>query len=222
MLTLGQYQCVKKIAVLAVFFSATAATTWSCVTPQTQAGLFVVVIDGRTVHRGAAAYTVRDGSDPESVVSLAGIGEVLVRPGRCRFVRADAGLAALSILDREGACAEMRGDRICFDAVQFGANVRVDGCADRNELFLEQYERESGFGPRTLIDRCVEIPGDVHYVRVDDITVDDVERPRRGLRFRWNGDGFDVCFLSKKSGQWRLQLTVDDAPVTLSGDVSDL
>ncbi len=198
------------------------------------AGL-VVVVDGRVVHRAPVAFTVRDGAEPESVVSLVDVGELIVGAERCRFVRSDRGLASLQILERRGACAVERGERLCFDDVAFDGDgkaglVTVSGCADRNELFLDRVaeEREVGIGPRTLIERCVPVPArEPRYIRVDEVSVDDNDDPRRGLRFRWNGDGFDVCFLSRKTGRYRVVLTVEAEPrghgavVVVEGDVND-
>lgn len=225
--------CEKKIAPLAVFFScavvALAALVGACTGKEAGSRAFVVEVDGRVVHRGPAAFTTREAHPPENVVFIKGIGEVIVTPNLCRFVRSDAGLQALQILERKAPCVDVVDDRVCFNNVRFGDAVRVDGCADRNELFLSRVNGDevttaTGFAPRTLIERCVEVPAkDPHYLRVDDIGVDDVEQPRQGLRFRWNGDGFDVCFLSRKQGKWHVTVQVDDGePVALAGDVDDL
>jgi hypothetical protein len=233
----------KKIAVVAVFLC-------SCATPRPDgadrgAGHFVVVVDGKGAFDGPAAFTVRDADVVERVVSVPGVGEVIVKGDGCRFVRADRGLAALQILERQGACAEERGDRLCFEHVAFGGpgSVVVDGCASRNEIFLDRVGDDGlghGLGPRTLLERCVPVPGDdPSYVRVDRVVVDGVPQygvlgvlqgkvasvgdgTPRLLRFRWNGEGFDVCFLSQKKGGYRVELTVDDAPVVVEGDVGDL
>ena len=228
----------KKTALVAVFFLFTC-TAGSCATGASGVSgvsgasvrRFAVVKDGRVAFDGAAAFTVRDGGARASVVSVTGVGEVIVPAdgGACKVVLAERGVVALRILDGMSDCADVVGDRLCFDGAAFvgaGSRVVVDGCADRNELFLDRAEGDTdgaGLGPRTLIERCVEVPKpNPGFVRVDDLVVEGVADPRRGLRFRWNGDGFDVCFLSGKSGHYRARVFVDGRDVVVEGDVADL
>ncbi len=210
----------KKIALVAVFFLA-------CTTTPTASKVgFSVVKDGRGVFRGPAAFTVRDGSVPESVVSVDGVGEVIVKGDNCRFVLADTEVKAIVILEGASNCGQVRDDRLCFANASFGGRVVVDGCADRNELFLDRAAGNKDpalFAPHTLIERCAAIDkDDPAFIRVDDIHVDGVNNPRHGVRFRWNGDGFDVCFLSQKTGRYRFAVTVDDNAVVVEGDVDQL
>jgi hypothetical protein len=194
-----------------------------CKTPAPSTG-FVVVVDGRVVHRGAAAYTVRAAArEPESVVAVDGVGEVLVVGDGCRFVRADAGLSSLQILEHAGPCAVVRDDRLCFSRARFGDSVVVDGCADRNTIFRDRTAATEGgatLAPKTLLEYCVPLPDDdPRYVRVDDVRVDDRDA-RKGARFRWNGDGFDVCFLAPHAGaQWQVRALVNDKVHALAGTV---
>lgn len=220
----------KKIALTAVFFLSGCFWSGACATGGPAAkGSFVVDVKGGRGFSGPAAFTVRDSGVPESVVTVEGVGEVIVKgDGTCRFVRADKGISDLQILESKVPCAELRGDRLCFDHFVFqgASRVAVDGCADRNEVFLERNDTAhdvASFAPRTLIERCVPVPkDDPRYLRVDDIRVDGVDNARRGLRFRWNGDGFDVCFLSQKTGRYKALVHVDDKDLVVAGDVGDI
>lgn len=222
----------KKIAPAAIFLLF--ITAGGCATTKAGnggGGGFSVVKDGAVVFRGPAAFTVRDGSVPESVVTIDKVGEVIVKGDNCKFVVADTEVKAIVILAGASSCGQLRDDRLCFDKARFvakdgGALVVVDGCADRNELFLDRAvgsKAPATFAPHTLIERCVTVDRDAPgFIRVDDIRVDGVNDPRHGLRFRWNGDGFDVCFLSQKTGHYRVDVTVDGSALALSGEVDQL
>jgi hypothetical protein len=185
------------------------------------------------VFRGTAAWTVRATSGGrEDVVAVPGVGEVIVGEGRCRLVRGGGALGAITVVPSvvPGACADVQGDRLCFNAVAFrdeGGDVVVDGCADRNEVFLERIDEEApiGVGPAVFVERCAPLNAPaLSYVRVSDIVVDGNNRARHGLRFRYS-DGFEVCFLSRPEGRFTLTLEVEDPSprqVVLSGDVDDL
>ncbi len=200
-------------------------------TPDTS---LAVIVDGRSTFLGPAAYTVRlGGAEAARVVSLRRIGEILVTDEGCRFARLET-TGLVSVWRHEGACAETRGDRVCFVGADFVdersmKRARVDGCADRNELFLDRIEAdviESGLVPRTLTERCVDVPvREPAYLRIAEVNVDGNEHPWRGLRIRHDGDGFGVCFLSTRSGRFRIDLAVEDPgprALVLQGDVDDL
>ncbi len=217
-------RCIKTVLFLVVLVLGSGCAT---IAGNGSKGL-VVVVDGREVHTGPAAFTVRTTSahqDTANVVLVPGVGEILVEDHRCRFVRADGGVSVLSISERPGPCAELQGEQLCFDHIAFvsGGGVDVDGCATRNELFLDRVGDDIGSGgiaPRTLIERCVPIPAtDPDYVRVEEINVDGIANPWRDLRFRFDGDGFGVCFLSGKRGTYRLQLRVEEGQQAEPRDV---
>ena len=194
----------------------------------------MIVVDGHAVHRGPAAYTVRIESRASSrVVSLSGVGELIVHDDECRFARLDS-VGAVSVWRHEGGCGQRERERLCFDHAVFlddagRRRVVVDGCADQNEIFLERVDgvdADTGLGPRTLIERCVDVPArDPGYVAIVAIAVDDNELPWRGLRLRHDGDAFGVCFLSHKTGRYRVDVVVEDPrrrAVALQGTVDEL
>ena len=224
---------------MAAVATALSSFVFGCVTtskPSTN-GL-VVRVDGLEVHRGPAAFTVRTTGpqrDTINVVLVPQLGEVLVDVDRCRFVRADGGVPILSILEHPGRCAELRGEQLCFGRATFGKAVviEIDGCADRNEVFLDRVGNLDtvGIAPRTLIERCVPVSADdPSYLRVVDISVAGSAQVWRDVRFRFDGDGVSVCFLSAKSGAYRVVVHVEEgqnavAPagrdLVIAGDVSD-
>ncbi|MDP2344758.1 MAG: hypothetical protein Q8O67_27665 [Deltaproteobacteria bacterium] len=196
----------------------------------------VVVVDGRQVHDGPAAFSTRRVSGDQAianVVLVPGVGEILVEDDRCRFVKADGGVSVLSIFEHPGSCAELAGEKLCFKGAAFKKDVVIDvqGCADRNELFLDRVDDITGGGiaPRTLIERCVPVEAaDPSYLRVVDVAVEGMDNPWRALRFRFDDDGFGVCFLSGKRGAYRVTVRVEEAgkpeprDVVVAGDLGDL
>lgn len=209
----------------------------SCVAaPQTRGAghPLVVHVDGRQVFSGSAAYTVRVGSQHASrVVSLRGLGEILVDDDACRYAHRGTD-GALSVWQHDGPCTAPLEQRLCFRHVAFVderdvQRVVVDGCADQNELFLDRIDSaivDVGVGPRTLIERCVDVPARApSYLRVVEIAIDGNEQPWRGVRLRHDGDAFGVCFLSMKTGRYRVEVVVEDPhrrTLQLAGDVDEL
>jgi len=192
-----------------------------------------VVVDGRSVAAGPAAFTVRVGArDSARVVSLRGVGEIVVLDDACRFARLEPG-GALRVWRHDGGCAAARDGRLCFRAVGFvddadRVRATVDGCAEQNELFLDRIDgaaAETGLGPRTLVERCVDVAAAApSELRVVAIAVDGNDQPWRGLRVRRDGDGLGVCFLSKKTGRYRIEVVIEDPgprAFVLQGDVDD-
>jgi hypothetical protein len=225
-------------AALAVGLVATAALflPGGCASADRRGGDRGVVIDvkGAAPFRGPAAFTTRvEGHHARSVVTVVGLGEVLVGDDGCRFARLGDG-GALAVWRHDGSCAERRGDRLCFDGVTFvddDAVVRavVDGCADRNEVFLDRIAgdpRLADLAPPTLIERCVDVRArDPGFLLVVDIVVDDNDQPWRGVRWRHDGDAFGVCFLSRAAGHYRVDVVVEDPRprrVVLQGAVDEL
>ena len=221
-------------AAVAVALVSTLSSACASTPPSTSSTSLVVVVDGRAAHRGPAAYTVRVGAHSSSrVITLRGVGEVIVDDDDCRFARIDA-VGAVTVWRHDGACSQRRGERICFDRAAFvdDAAVRhvvVDGCADQNEIFLDRTGGavdDTGLGPRTLIERCVDVPAlDPGYVAVTAVAVDDNDQPWRGLRLRHDGDAFGVCFLSHKTGRYRVDVVVEDPrrrEIVLRGAVDEL
>jgi hypothetical protein len=222
------------LGVLALLTSSACASSPSSSPSSSPLKGLVVVVDGRTVHRGPAAYTVRVGDRHTSrVVTLRGTGEVIVDDDACRFARINDG-GAVTVWRHDGACSRRRAERICFARAPFvddagRRHVVVDGCAEQNEIFLDRVgasDDDTGLGPRTLIERCVDVPArDPGYVAVTAVAVDDNDQPWRGLRLRHDGDGFGVCFLSRKVGRYRIDVVVEDPrrrQTVLQGVVDEL
>jgi hypothetical protein len=190
-------------------------------------------VDDVVAWDGPAAYAVRvEGRDARAVVSVIGVGEVLVGDDACRFARLD-GAGALSVWRHAGACAARRGERLCFRRAAFTDDAGVvravvDGCADQNELFLARIDAAAtaGLGPRTLVERCVDVrAADAGYVRVAEVVFDDNDQRLRGLRLRHDGEAFGVCFLSRPRGRYRVEVVVEDPRprrVVLQGEVDEL
>lgn len=206
----------------------------SCTTSAPAAGGALVVQEGgATLHAGAAAWTVRaTSSGREDVVAVPGLGEVIVHETGCRLVRAlpDGGIAVWP--SAVTPCIAARSDRLCFvDDARFvgpdGDVVTAHGCADKNELFLDRLAGGgvAGVGPRSFIERCAPVPSSQpSYLRVRAILVEDNDRPEHGLRLRYS-DGFEVCFLARTVGRYRIEIDVEDPVrrrVTLAGAVDDL
>jgi hypothetical protein len=205
----------------------------ACATPPAPAApALVVTQDGVVIHAGAAAWTVRATSmEPQDVVGVVGVGEILVERGGCRLVRSRTDGAISVTTSSPAVCAERRGDRLCFVTgarfVEADQIVAVRGCADRNELFLDRLGTGAGasIGPTSLVERCVQVPvRDPSWLRIREIVVDDVEQPERGLRLRYR-DGFDACFLGQPRGRYRLVIDVEDPRprrLELTGMVDEL
>jgi hypothetical protein len=219
---------------VAVVSAACASTAKAPTSTSTSTSTLDVVVDARAVFHGPAAYTVRVAADASTlVVSLPRIGEVIVGDATCRFARLEAG-GAVAVWRHEGACAHRMGSRLCFARAAFvddAAVMRgvVDGCVEQNEIFLDRMDGVRGavgVGPRTLIERCADVPArDPGYVAVVDINVDDNEQPWRGMRLRYDGDAFGVCFLSRPTGRYRIDVVVEDPrrrTFVLAGAVDEL
>ena len=204
----------------------------ACATSAPRAGALVVSGGGHTLHDGPAAWTVRATSTGrEDVVFIAGVGEVIVGADGCRLVRALPG-GAIAILPaaRSGPCTVPRNDRLCFPSgTRFtgdGVAVDVAGCADKNELFLDRLAdgAVATVGPTAFVERCVPIPStSPTWLRVRAILVEDNDRPEHGLHLRYS-DGFQVCFLTRPRGRYRVEVDVEDPHrrrVSLAGDVAD-
>lgn len=207
----------------------------ACVTTTSgPGGLEVTGADGQRLYRGGSSWTVRaTSSSRQEVINIPGVGEVVVEDGRCRLVRS-LGAGAIAIREaRPGPCVEERGDRLCFvDGVWFNNaegtdRVSVDGCAERNEIFLERVEGHelATVGPRGFFERCAPIDArSPSYVRVGHIVVENNDQPSHGLRFRYR-DGFEICFLARSTGRYSVDIDVEDpAPrhLTLTGAVDEL
>lgn len=213
---------------------ALLAMTLGCATsaPSPAAGALVVSDGDRVVHTGPAAWTVRATSTGrEDVVPIEGLGEIVVGADGCRLVRALPG-SAIAVWTTDGPCAESRGDRLCFArGTRFvgegGDNVDVAGCADRNELFLDRLAggAEASVGPTSLVERCAPVPSTAPtWLRVRTILVEDNDRPEHGLRLRYR-DGFEVCFLARHQGRYRIEVDVEDPArrrISLTGAVEEL
>ncbi len=222
---------IRMVAALA----ATSAFIGACTAPTASSvGLRATASDGRGLYAGGSSWTIRATSaGRQEVVNIPTVGEVVVEDGRCRLVRS-VGAGAIAILEaRPGPCVEVRGDHLCFvDGVDFvttdGSRViSVDGCAERNEIFLDRVEGDAlaTVGPHAFFERCAAIESQaLQYVRVERITVDNNDKPNHGLRFRYR-DGFEICFLSRTTGRYAIDVGIEDpAPrqLTLSGAVEDL
>jgi hypothetical protein len=188
----------------------------------------------RVLHAGPAAWTVRATSTGrEDVVAVEGLGEIVVGASGCRLVRALPGSAiAVWTTTTDGACAEARGDRLCFAAgTRFvgegGDSVDVTGCADRNELFLDRLAggAVASVGPTSFVERCAPVPSTAPtWLRVRTILVEHNDRPEHGLHLRYR-DGFEVCFLARQQGRYRIEVDVEDPDrrrVSLTGAVDEL
>jgi hypothetical protein len=214
------------------FVLACVLMSAACATSAPVAGAFVVSGDGHTLHDGPAAWTVRATSTGrEDVVFVAGVGEIIVGADGCRLVRALPG-GAIAILPaaRSGPCTVPRNDRLCFPSgTRFagdGIAVDVAGCADKNELFLDRLAdgAVATVGPTAFVERCVPLPStSPTWLRVRAILVEDNDRPEHGLHLRYR-DGFQVCFLTRPRGRYRVEVDVEDPQrrrISLDGHVGD-
>ena len=194
----------------------------ACATTSSTSSPGVLARDGRgaEVYRGPASWTVRaTTSGREDVVAIPPLGEVIAMGDkRCRLVRPTemGGIQVYEAATPE-RCVETRADKVCFTStttfVRDGEAFSVEGCADRNDIFLSRVDGmiPASVGPHAFVERCAPIPAErPNYLRVRRIVVDDNDRPTIGLRFRANGDGFDVCFLAREVGQYRVELDVED------------
>lgn len=217
-------------AALVIGLVATALS--SCATAPATGGAFVVREGDVVRYAGAAAWTVRaTSSGREDVVAVPGVGEVIVAGGGCRLVRPLPD-GAISVWQGPPGCAEPRGERLCFGDARFvddgdDDDVTVVGCADRNEVLLERLTGAGGatVGPASFVERCAPVPATAPtYLRVRAILVEDNDRPEHGLRLRYQ-DGFEVCFLARAVGRYRIEVDVKDPRprrVSLAGAVDDL
>jgi hypothetical protein len=214
------------------------STALGCATAPAGGGKHeLVVVDdgGAELWRGVATYTARE---KERAVLVKGVGEILVGE-RCRFAWAKDGLDRLVLFDLDGAhCADQETARLCFSRARFvsgdGRVVVVDGCADENDLLWSKVDgaKAASIAPTLYRTRCVRLPPrargcDVHYLVLDDITVESNDKPRDGFRFTWDGDGWRACFREKESGRYRVTLRLEDGcgargPLLLEGRSSEL
>jgi hypothetical protein len=203
----------------------------SCASAPAPGGALVVRDGDEVRYAGAAAWTVRaTSSGREDVVAVPGVGELIVGERGCRLVRALPD-GALAVQVGPSSCAEVRGDRLCFAGARFvdegGGASSVNGCADRNEVLLERLEAGGGatIGPTSFVERCAPVPStSPTWLHVRAIFVDDNDQPEHGLRLRYR-DGFEVCFLARSTGRYRVEVDVEDPArrrISLSGDVGDL
>lgn len=226
-------------SVLASLALASLALASSCASTPEAARHGITVVDdaGKVVHKGAASWTVRaTTSGREDVVDIKGLGEIIAfEARRCRLVRFGGdGIGSMTVWEATTSprCVEAREDKICFLApttfVRDGASFTVDGCADRNDIFLSRVDGSvpASVGPKAFVERCAAIDSaHLNYVRVVDIAVEHNDRPRDGLRFRASGEDFEVCFLVKEQGHYRVTLSVEDPQprdVVLDGEVDEL
>ena len=210
--------------------------TSSCATTSASSGALTAKNDrGALVYSGAASWTVRaTTSGREDVVQVPDLGEVIaLDQRRCRLVRPDKN-GSMTVWEATTAprCIETREDKVCFvQPTTFaldGASFVIAGCADRNDVFLSRIDGTvpATVGPRAFIERCAPIEAErLKYVRVVDIVVENNDRPRNGLRFRTSGEDFEVCFLVREKGTYRVLLEVEDPKpreLVLQGTVDEL
>jgi hypothetical protein len=203
----------------------------------------VVDAQGATEFRASVAYVMRPATDdkpPQWVVSMPGYGELLVDQelSRCRLVRASA-VMDVRIWQATPCAVQQRGDngRLCFLQQQMtnkdDGPLRVDGCADRNDLLLAGIEDRGalGIGPRAHSERCASINVDnLSYLRLQSLVVDGNSTPLQGARFHHDGDGFQLCFLSplqRAHNTYRAEVWIEGpgqslTMVVLAGDVFEL
>jgi hypothetical protein len=215
-------------AIVALLTLAGCATTGPAPAP----GSLVVAAGDRVLHSGPAAWTVRATSTGrEDVVGVPGVGEVIVGADACRLVQARPGGAIAVWTASTSRCAEPRGDRLCFPTgtrfVGDDGAIDVAGCASRNELFVDRLAGGAAatVGPTSFVERCVPVPSTTPtWLRVRAILVEHNDRPEHGLHLRYR-DGFEVCFLARLQGRYRIEVDVEDPQprrVSLDGDVDAL
>jgi hypothetical protein len=204
----------------------------------------MTIVDGEgvVVHRGPGAFYARPGSTAghtEWVINLPSTGEILidVEQQRCRLVTSVV-VTDVRVWQSTGCAIEMRdaGTRLCLSQQRLSgpaSSVVVDGCVDRNELRLQGIEERGalGVGPRAQTERCAELPAEgYNYLRLQLLEVEGNAEPRLGARFRHDGDGFSLCFLTplqRAHGVWRAEVwaespTAGPTVLRLGGDVLDL
>ncbi len=228
---------IRFLTLASTLASTIAVSSCATTTEAPRASLTATDERGAVIYRGAASWTVRATSKSrEDVVAVPGLGEVIaVDDRRCRLVRAERGVVVgMSVWEATtpSRCLEVKADKVCFSApttfVREGASFTVSGCADRNDIFLSRIDGPvpATVGPRAFIERCVPVPSDnLKYFRVADISVDHNDQPRNGLRFRVSGDEFEVCFLVRERGSYRVLLEVEDPQpheVVIEGAVDEL
>ncbi len=228
--------------VLRALLAALALGSGSCATARTDEGTGVIVVtdadDGAVLWHGTATFVLRP---PARVVALPGLGELQVVDGGGRLAWAKDGLARLAVLAGDGGCSATEPRRLCCRAARFAGViegrarvVRVDGCADENDLMESRLGgvHEASVGPAVWRRRCAPLPArprrcEVTYVALRAAWHEGHDDAARGLAFSWDGDGFLACFLERDAGRYRLELLVEDAcggggPVTLAGDSGEL
>jgi hypothetical protein len=217
---------------LNVFACAIALAGCATNPPPPPAGALLVSSGRDVLHAGPVAWTVRATSTGrEDVVAIPGVGELIVGADACRLVQARPGGAIVVRTTATPGCAERRGDRLCFPAGthftgEDGA-VEVVGCASRNELFVDRLAggASAGVGPSSFVERCVPVPSTTpRWLRVRAVLVEHNDRPEHGLHLRYR-DGFEVCFLARLEGRYRVEVDVEDPErrrVSLEGDVGEL
>lgn len=206
-----------RLLLCAMLLLSTACATTSSTS---SSGVVARNAAGAEVYRGPASWTVRaTTSGREDVVAIPPLGEVIAMGDkRCRLVRpTEMGGIQVYEADIADRCVETRADKVCFTStttfVRDSEAFSVEGCADRNDIFLSRVDGviPASVGPHAFVERCAPIAAErPNYLRVRAIVVEDNDRPTIGLRFRANGDGFDVCFLAHEVGQYRVELDVED------------
>ncbi len=219
------------------FFIASAVLlASSCATTSASSGALTAKNDtGALVYSGSASWTVRaTSSGREDVIQVPDLGEVIaLDQRRCRLVRPEKN-GGMTVWEATTAprCIETREDKVCFTSPTTfafeSASFVVAGCADRNDVFLSRIDGSvpATVGPRAFIERCAPVDSErLRYIRVVDIHVDNNDRPKNGLRFRTSGEDFEVCFLVREQGSYRVLLELEDPQpreVTLQGKVDEL
>ncbi len=214
----------------------------ACVSARTDTRSDVIVVtDERTgaeLWRGPATFVLRP---PARVVALPGLGELQVLAGGSRFVWARDGLARLAVLAGDEGCTWSDARRVCCRAARFAGVVegharalRIDGCADENDLLESRLGAVHGasVGPVTWRRRCAPLPPpargcEVRYLALRTAEHEGYGDAAPGFSFSWDGDRFLACFLERDAGRYRLELIVEDGcgaagKLSLTGDSAEL
>ncbi|MCC7070123.1 MAG: hypothetical protein IT383_02305 [Deltaproteobacteria bacterium] len=228
--------------VLCVVVGAHALVTCACASARTEAAGDVMVVtdeqSGAELWRGPATFVLRP---PARVVALPGLGELQVADQGSRLVWAKEGLARLVVLAGDQGCRAADARRICCRAARFSAKVegaarpvRIDGCADENDLLESRLGAVHGasVGPVTWRRRCAPLPPpargcEVRYLALRTAEHEGYGDAAPGFSFSWDGDRFLACFLERDAGRYRLELIVEDGcgaagKLSLTGDSAEL